>query len=209
MSHSSLTDDLSYLRDMAEAGQNAPLLGGRFLGWWGGLTTLAYLGHYAIAEGMFGLQPIAFAWMWSAYGVLGFGGFKLLQFTFPPSKPGAASTGNRVSSLVWMGAGMTLFAFFAGAILRAFADTSASAGDGFLWSVPVVLAVYGLSQLTSGLISGSRVLTLAGWGAIASVAAAVFLTGTNTVWLLGALVAGLTVFLPGMLLLRSEPSETV
>ncbi|WP_341198135.1 hypothetical protein [Hyphomonas chukchiensis] len=209
MSHSSLTDDLSYLRDMAEAGQNAPLLGGRFLSWWGGLTTLAYLGHYAIAEGMFGLQPIAFAWMWSAYGVLGFGGFKLLQFTFPPSKPGAASTGNRVSSLVWMGAGMTLFAFFAGAILRAFADTSASAGDGFLWSVPVVLAVYGLSQLTSGLISGSRVLTLAGWGAIASVAAAVFLTGTNMVWLLGALVAGLTVFLPGMLLLRGEPSETV
>ena len=209
MSHSSLTDDLSYLRDMAEAGQNAPLLGGRFLSWWGGLTTLAYLGHYAIAEGMFGLQPIAFAWMWSAYGVLGFGGFKLLQFTFPPSKPGAASTGNRVSSLVWMGAGMTLFAFFAGAILRAFADTSASAGDGFLWSVPVVLAVYGLSQLTSGLISGSRVLTLAGWGAIASVAVAVFLTGTNMVWLLGALVAGLTVFLPGLLLLRGEPSETV
>tara|TARA_R110001606_G_scaffold104543_3_gene228169 strand:+ start:7865 stop:8494 length:630 start_codon:yes stop_codon:yes gene_type:complete len=209
MSHSSLTDDLSYLRDMVEAGQNAPLLGGRFLSWWGGLTTLAYLGHYAIAEGMFGLQPIAFAWMWSAYGVLGFGGFKLLQFTFPPSKPGAASTGNRVSSLVWMGAGMTLFAFFAGAILRAFADTSASAGDGFLWSVPVVLAVYGLSQLTSGLISGSRVLTLAGWGAIASVAVAVFLTGTNMVWLLGALVAGLTVFLPGLLLLRGEPSETV
>ena len=36
MSHSSLTDDLSYLRDMAEAGQNAPLLGGRFLSWWAG-----------------------------------------------------------------------------------------------------------------------------------------------------------------------------
>ena len=72
-----------------------------------------------------------------------------------------------------------------------------------------MLGAYGLSQLTSGLISGSRILTLAGWGAIASVAAAVFLTGTNMVWLLGAMVAGLTVFLPGILLLRGEPSETV
>ena len=207
MSHQSLSDDLAYLRDMAEAGQNAPLLGGRFLAWWGGLTTLAYIGHYAIAEGAMGLQPIAYAWMWSAYAALGFGGFKLLQMTFPASKPGAASTGNKVSGLVWMGAGMTLFAFFSGAVLRSLADGMAS--DAFVWSVPLVLGVYGLSQLTSGLIAGNKVLTLAGWGAIASVAAAVFLVGTNLVWILGAVVAFLTVFLPGVVLLRGEPSETV
>jgi hypothetical protein len=207
MSHQSLTDDLSYLRDMAEAGQNAPLLGGRFLAWWCGLTTLAYIGHYAITEGLMGLHPIAFAWMWSGYAALGFGGLKLLQMTFPASKPGAASTGNKVSGLVWMGAGMTLFAFFAGAVLRSLADGMAS--DAFVWSVPLVLGVYGLSQLTSGLIAGNKVLTLAGWGAIASVAAAVFLMGSNLLWLLGAAVAFLTVFLPGIVLLRGEPSETV
>lgn len=207
MSNQSLTDDLAYLRDMADAGSNAPLLGGRFLAWWGGLTALAYLGHYAIIEGMMGLQPIAFAWMWGAYGVLGFGGYKLLQMTFPSSKPGAASTGNKVSGLVWTGAGITLFAYFSGAILRSFADGQAS--DAFFWSVPLVLGVYGLSQLTSGVIAGNKVLTMAGWGAIASVAAAVFLIGSNVLWLLGAAVAFLTVFLPGVMLLRCEPSETV
>ena len=207
MSQQSLTDDLAYLRDMAEAGQNAPLLGGRFLAWWGGLTTLAYVGHYAITEGLMGLQPIAFAWMWSAYAIIGFGGYKLLHITFPTSKPGAASTGNKVSGLVWTGAGITLFAFFSGAILRSFADGQAS--EAFVWSVPLVLGVYGLSQLTSGLIAGNKVLTMAGWGAIASVAAAVFFMGSNALWLLGAFVAFLTVFLPGVLLLRGEPSETV
>jgi|GEM_PF-1556277 hypothetical protein len=59
--------------------------------------------------------------------------------TFPASKPGAASTGNKVSGLVWMGAGMTLFAFFAGAVLRLLADGMAS--DAFVWSVPLVLGV--------------------------------------------------------------------
>lgn len=207
MSHQSLTDDLSYLRDMAEAGQNAPLLGGRFLAWWGGLTTLAYVGHYAITEGLMGLQPIAFAWMWSAYAILGFGGYKLLRVTFPTSKPGAASTGNKVSGLVWTGAGITLLAFFSGAILRSVADGQAS--EAFVWSVPLVLGVYGLSQLTSGVIAGNKVLTMAGWGAIASVAAAVFFIGSNALWLLGAVVAFFTVFLPGVMLLRGEPSETV
>ena len=41
MSPQSLTDDLAYVRDLAEAGQKAPLLGGRFLILWGALTTLA------------------------------------------------------------------------------------------------------------------------------------------------------------------------
>ncbi len=207
MSHQSLSDDLTYLRDMAEAGRNAPLLGGRFLSWWGGLTTLAYVGHYAISEGLMSLQPIAFAWMWSAYGILGFGGYKLLQMTFPTSKPGAESIGNKVSGLVWTGAGITLCAYFSGAILRSFADGQAS--EAFVWSVPLVLGVYGLSQLTSGLIAGNKVLAMAGWGAIASVAIAVFLMGSNILWLLGAGVAFLTVCLPGVVLLRGEPSETV
>jgi len=53
------------------------------------------------------------------------------------------------------------------------------------------------------------VLTPAGWGAIASVAAAVFLMGSKLLCLLGAAVAFLTVFLPGVVLLRGEPLETV
>lgn len=36
MQDTTLKDDLAYVRDLAEAGQQAPLLGGRFLVFWGG-----------------------------------------------------------------------------------------------------------------------------------------------------------------------------
>ena len=54
-----LTDDLAYVREIAESGASAPLLGGRFLAWWGLLATGAYLGHYAIIKGAAGLTPVA------------------------------------------------------------------------------------------------------------------------------------------------------
>ena len=52
-----LSSDLAYVRDLAEAGQNAPLLGGRFLVMWGGLVSLAYTGHFLIATGAWPFVP--------------------------------------------------------------------------------------------------------------------------------------------------------
>lgn len=203
----SMTDDLNYLRDLAESGQHAPLLGGRFLAWWGGAATIAYLCHYLITTGALGLGPSAYGWMWGAFIVIGFGGFKVMQFTFPRSKPGASSVGNQISSTVWMAGGMVLFSFFTGVVIRSFMTGEASIG--FLWSVPFVLGIYGICQLTAGLLGKSRVLMLAGWGAIASSGIAAIFTGSNLVWLVGAAVAAFTVFLPGIVLMRQEPSEIV
>lgn len=203
----SMTSDLAYLKDLAEAGQNAPLLGGRFLAWWGGLATVGYVGHYLIATGLAGLEPIAFAYMWSGFMVLGLGGQFLMTRTFPASKPGAASLGNKVSQTIWMGGGMVLFSFFAGVVLKSILQGQASIG--FIWSVPIVLAVYGLCQLTAGLLSNTRPLVLAGWGAIIGVGIATIFTGANTIWIIGAITVALTVFLPGIILMRGEPAETV
>lgn len=203
----SMTDDLAYLKDLAESGQNAPLLGGRFLAWWGGLVTIAYISHYLIVTGATGLPNEAYAWLWIGFSVIGFGGFKVMQMTFPKSKPGASSLGNQISAVVWMAGGMVLFSFFSGVIIRSVLEGRASLG--FLWSVPLVLGIYGICQLTSGLLAKSRALMLAGWGAIASSGVAAVFTGSNTVWLVGAIVAALTVFLPGVMLMRQEPSEVV
>ena len=207
MTPTRLSDDLAYIRDLAEAGQNAPLLGGRYLAWWGGLTTLAYIGHYLIATGQFGLSPTAFGIMWSIYAVLGFGGMWLMQSRHDTNQPGASSAGNRVSRMVWSGAGFVLFSYFAGVVAKSFLQGSASVG--FVWSVPVVIGVYGLSQLTSGVIAQSRPLIWAGWGAIACVGLSVLVLSSAFLWLLGAAVAALTVFLPGILLMKQEPAGIV
>ncbi|MCF6329260.1 MAG: hypothetical protein L3J02_05625, partial [Henriciella sp.] len=71
MTQTTLDDDLAYVRDLAEAGQTAPLLGGRFLTWWGGLVTLAYAGHYAISMGIVDFGPAAYAWLWIGFALIG------------------------------------------------------------------------------------------------------------------------------------------
>lgn len=206
MSPQSVADDLSYVRDLAEAGQRAPLLGGRFLAWWGGLTTLAYLGHYAIATGMFGLAPVAFAFLWIGYVILGMAGMFVMQAGFSAHKPGAASVGNQVSRIVWKAAGYFLGAYFIGAFIAALLGQGTAA---FMWSVPMVIGLYGLAQYVSGVMAQNRILTLGGSAAMASTVPAVLLMHTPYIVLLGSAVAALCVLVPGLLLMRNEPSETV
>lgn len=205
-SNGTLTSDLAFVRDLAEAGQNAPLLGGRFLAWWGGLMTLAYIGHYLIATGALGFGPQYLWHWWLPISLLGVAGQFFLRRS-SQSKPGESSTGNRVQSVVWMSAGFVLFAFFIGVIAR----TVFFGGgyEGFYWSVPLVIGLYGLGQFVTGTIAGNGALKFAGLAAFAGTTAAAVLSGTEYVWLAGAAVAFLAVFAPGLLLMRREPATTV
>ena len=78
-----------------------------------------------------------------------------------------------------------------------------------MWSVPMVIGLYGLAQFVSGEMAQNRVLSISGTAAIASTVPAVLLMNTPYIVLLGSAVAAICVFLPGMLLMRNEPSETV
>ncbi len=200
------SSDLAYVRDLAEAGHNAPLLGGRFLAWWGGLMTAAYVGHFLIATGSISIGPESLWIWWLAVSALGGIGQFVLQH-FNRSKPGGSSTGNRVQSVVWMSAGFVLFAFFMGVIGR----TVFFGGgyDGFYWSVPMVIGLYGLGQFVTGLIAGNGALKFAGLAAFAGTTAAAVVSHTEYVWLVGAAVAFLAVCVPGLMLMRREPATTV
>lgn len=202
----SLSSDLAYLRDLAEAGENAPLLGGPFLAMWGGLVSIAYTGHFIISQGMFGLDPSAYWMMWAAFGVIG-GGGQYLLVKGQSGKPGRASAGNRVQGVLWTTAGLFMFVYFTGLIAR-LALTSEGI-EGFYWSVPMVLGIYGIGQFVTGAISGQPALKFAGIAAFAGVLAAVFLTGTEYIWLVGAASAFAAVCVPGLLMMRAEPAETV
>ena len=201
------SDDLAYVREVAESGVAAPLLGGRFLVWWGALVTAAYLGHYAIISGAAGLPVSYIGLMWIGFTVIGLGGYFAMLTLFPSGKPGASSTGNRVSAHVWMASGFVLFSFFAGVTVKSVLDGQASMG--FNWSIPLVLGVYGVSQLVSGLMAKSRALVFAGYAAIASVGLTALIVDQVELYLASAAAAAVTVLIPGILMLRSEPSTTV
>ncbi len=202
----SLAEDLSYIRDLAEAGQNAPLLGGRFLVMWGALITLAYTGHFLIATGMIGLGPDAFWMLWCGVAGLGVLAQIVLSRRFA-AKACAASIGNRVQADLWTVAGFFLFAYFAGVIGRIVIFGTGL--EGFVWSVPVVIGLYGIGQLVTGLMTHRGALKFAGVAALFAAALAGVLSGTHYVWLVGAAAAFLAVFIPGIMMMRAEPSETV
>lgn len=204
----SLRDDLDYIRDLAESGARAPLLGGRFLAWWGGVVTLAYLGHYLAIEGVFGLAPRLIPWMWLAFMIVGLGGFFILLALMPRDKPGRGSAGNRAEQSIWMFAGLAIFAFFLGAIAAQFLSGAGAALSPNA-SLPLVFAVYAVSLATTGALAANRTLQLAGWTALILVAVTTALQGSGLLYLAAAAGAFLTVFLPGLALLRAEPKLTV
>ncbi len=207
MNDTTLKDDLAYVRDLAEAGQSAPLLGGRFLAWWGGLVTLAYIGHYMIAAEIIGTGPVGFAYLWIAFAAIGVGGYLLLIKSMSGDKPGASSVGNRVEGNVWMIGGFALAANFITLAVKSVVTGEAAAE--FSTSVPLVFSVYAIGLFTSGAIAGNQILKNAGYGALAMIALAIWFSGTNQVWAVAAIAAFLTVFIPGVFLLRQEPKSVV
>ncbi|MEO1304458.1 MAG: hypothetical protein AAFV37_05740 [Pseudomonadota bacterium] len=206
MTNTTLQDDLAYVRDLAEAGQQAPLLGGRFLTFWGIMTTTAYFLHFSIAAGLFGWPETAYAWVWGVFIFAGLIAQAVMVMTIR-DKPGGNSAGNRTEGTVWMAGGFALFAYFGTLIVKSFfgADTV----PGFEASLPIVFAIYATGLLTTGIMGGVRVLTIAGYVALGMVAISIWFDGAVIAWGIAALGAFLTVLVPGLILLRNEPKSVV
>lgn len=206
MTQTTLHDDIAYVRDLAEAGQRAPLLGGRFLTFWGVLTSTAYFLHYSISAGLFGWPDVAFAWVWGTFIIGGIIGQSLLVYTIR-NKPGGNSVGNRAEATVWMAGGFALFAYFGTLIVKSF--TVGGPVPGFESSLPIVFAVYGTGLMTSGLMAKTKPLTYAGYGALAMIALAIWFEGTDFTWGVASLGAFLTVLVPGLIMMRREPKDVI
>lgn len=206
MTDTTLQDDLAYVRDLAEAGERAPLLGGRFLTFWGALTSIGYFLHYSVSSGLFGWPDVAYAWVWGTFMVVGIVGQVMLVRTMR-NKPGGNSVGNRTEATVWMAGGFALFAYFGTVIVKSL--TIGSPAPGFEASLPIVFAVYGTGLITSGLMANAKPLTFAGYGALAMIAIAVWFDGTDFTWAVASLGAFLTVLVPGLIMLQREPKSVI
>ena len=206
MNQTTLQDDLAYVRDLAEAGEQAPLLGGRFLTFWGVLTSGAYFLHFAIATNMFGWPEVAYGWVWGSFIVIGIIGQAILGYSIR-NKPGGNSVGNRSEGTVWMAGGFALFAYFGTLIIKSIIQGGPA--PGFEASLPIVFAIYGTGLITSGVMGSVKTLTYAGFGALAMVALAIWFDGTDFTWAVASLGAFITVLVPGLFLMRNEPKSVV
>lgn len=195
------SEDIEYVRRLAESGAHAPLLGGRFMAWWGSLLTVAYTLHHLALTGRIGDGHSIFAIIWIGFSAVGLVGQFLLARTHS-RKAGAGSAGNRASRSAWVAAACAIGSMVAGAAVAAARGAGPATFD---WSVPVAFAVYACALIVTGTLARSRVTTVAGMGAIAMVGVFTALILWPDRYLLAAAGVASTVLLPGLLLVRAEP----
>jgi hypothetical protein len=194
-------DDIRYVRQLAESGAHAPLLGGRFMAWWGILLTGAYVAHHLALRGTIGDGKSIFAMIWLGFSLLGVAGqFVLLRGM--SDKAGAGSAGNRASRSVWLAGAMAIGSMFAGTAVAAATGAGPATFD---WIVPVAFAVYACALVVTGSLGRNRVTVAAGAGAVAMVGLFAALILSPDRYLLAAAGVFLTVLVPGLLLLKAEP----
>ncbi|MEQ8406425.1 MAG: hypothetical protein RKE49_15115 [Oceanicaulis sp.] len=193
--------DLAYVRAMTERAARAPLLGGRYLVFWGGLLTLAYGAHYLVRSGFAG-APGFIPFIWIAFGVIGAAGMAILSIGMK-RKPGQSAVGNRVEREVWRGAGLGIFFFVAGVV----AAVAFKSGSYLLFDLiaAVALALYGAAFLATAAASGEGWMRAPAWLSFVAAAIVPLLAGTAVLYLWLAGVVVLVGVLPGLRLLRAEP----
>lgn len=194
-------EDLRYVRQLAESGAHAPLLGGRFMAWWGLLLTIAYVAHHLALTGRIGDGGSVFAIIWGGFSAFGIVGQLALARTMP-AKAGAGSAANRASPTVWVAAAASIGAMVVGSWFAARSGAGPAAFDGI---VPVAFAVYACALVVTGSLARNKVTLAAGVGAIVMVGLFTALILSPDRYLLAAGGVALTVLLPGLLLLRAEP----
>ena len=201
----SIHDDIAYMRGLADEGRHAPLLSGPVMVAAGVIFGLASLGQWAIVTEVLVVDPMAQLWLWLAAG----GAFAValtLLIRRQQAKPGFYSPGNKAVGAAWTAVGFGIFAMWV-----AFMAVGFSSGDWTLMrAMPIVVfAAYGSAWMVAGEMSD------AGWMkgvALLAYGGAVLLgVFADSTW--GYLVfAGLMVFvalLPGLALMRQEPSDVV
>ncbi len=197
--------DLEYLRNVAAAGENAPLIGGRFLVMWGGLTSVTCVIHWLIASGMVALPVYTVSYVWGAMVVIGLAGNVLLRQSIR-TKPGLGSIGNRVQGAAWMavGGGILLYA-----IGVAFSVTALDAPYFFFDTIlTIALFGYAVAFAVTAALSGQRWLFAPAWMSIAGAALSPAFIGQPEFYLLVSGILLAAAVWPGVRLMGQEPADT-
>jgi hypothetical protein len=194
-------DDIAYVRRLAESGARAPLIGGRFMAWWGLLVTAAWTAHHFALHGAFGDGGMKFGIIWMIFGIGGGIGQAVLGYSMP-AKSGAGSAGNLAARAAWYAAAGAILSMVIGAAV------AAQTGQGYAtfdWIAPVAFAVYASAQIVSGSLAGNRTVTGAGMVAVVMVGLFTAMIQHPDRYLVAAAGAALSILIPGLLLMRAEP----
>ena len=205
-----IRDDLAYVKALAEEGRDTPLVGGVMYVIWGGLISASALFVYVQALGLLDLGVVGY---WSPW-IVAFAAGWILSMTFGPrtgAKPGASTLGNRTASAVWFAVGvfMTGFWFTLMAVHDNYTDVGVPPYFLFSLMFPVAFGLYGIAfyaTAAAGRAPWLKWIAFVAWGCSAL---SLSLMTSGHQMLVGGLGSFVCVVLPGIAMMRAEPSETV
>ncbi|WP_395647141.1 hypothetical protein [Terricaulis sp.] len=205
MTREELAQDLAYARTLAEEGRHAPLIGGGFLVLFGVLLAVCYAVQWAVLTGRLPLPGELIGLIWVGFGACAMIGSMVLSARVR-RLPGGAAISNRVDRNVWQGVAAAILVVVAGTVLRAIVKDDLTAPDAIMASG---FGLYGVALYATATAGGHAWLRSFAMLAWALSGLLWFFTGEPWLYLLAAAGAGAVLIVPGLIMMRREPSTTV
>jgi len=209
-SNSDLAGEIAYVKALAEEGRNAPLVGGALYVIWGGVIACASFLTYLRIIDVVKLEFVGDLAFWIAAMAIGWGA----SFFYGRNKglkPGAFTIGNRTATAAWFAVGVYVSIFWGATLLfrSHFSAVGVDAGVIFGMMFPIAFGLYGVAFYATAVaarLDWMRGFAIAAW--IFSLAALYFLEDARH-FLVGAAGSLVCAVLPGLILMRREPSDIV
>lgn len=202
-----LSDDLAYIRDIAEAGTKSPALGGRYLVLWGLLMGATMLTHWAIISGQIPVENrYVLLALWIGAAILGTIGNFIIDGT-QRDRPGKSAAHNRVDRIIWPVFGAGMLCYFGGVIFAVLVRNAPPLLFNTL--LPVAFFGYGMAFAGHAVFAGSALKWAQVAGSMLLAGICICLVGLHELYLVAAFgIMGLTL-IPGILQIRNEPQMVV
>ncbi|MFN6980609.1 MAG: hypothetical protein ACK4NU_01640 [Brevundimonas sp.] len=200
-----IQDDIAYMRALAQEGRHAPLLAGPVLVTAAVIFGTANVAQWALLTDVIDASPWAPVWLWIGSGLV-FGVALAVLIGRMKGKPGFNSSGNRAVGAAWTAVGYGIFATWLGLMAMGLKTGDWSA----MMAMPtVVFVAYGSAWIIGGTMTNTRWMTLTGLGSYVGAVAMGWFAGDMAVYLVFTLVIFAVALVPGLILMRQEPSEIV
>ena len=200
-----IRDDIAFMRALAEEGRQAPLLGGSMLVSAGAIFGTASVFQWAILAKVLHVPSVSLMIVWTVALILHTVMIVVLKRGMA-ARPGAGSSGNRAMRNAWMGVGWGCFVIFFALGVASWKTRDVNLIN---FSPSIVLALYGAAWSVAAAMSRATWLKFV---AVASFVGAVLmaaLMGSLWIWLAYAAALYLLAMVPGLVLMRQEPSDIV
>jgi hypothetical protein len=198
-----LLQDLTYARTLAEEGRRAPLIGGAYLVMFGVLLAIAYSAQYAALTGSFDRDQIGLVWM--GFGAAALIGSLVLRGR-TKTLPGASSISNRADRTVWQAVAWAIAFVVVGAIARGISYDNYDATNAIM---AAGFGLYGVALYSTATLSGHMWLRIFAWLAWSLSSTMWLFLGEPWAYVAAAIGAVLVLLVPGVIMMRGEPSKVV